>query len=281
MATTLEAITPEYDIFLSYAHADQKIVEPLVKTLRLGGNRVFVDAEEIQPGDKWAERIEQAIHSCRTFVILGCCHSRDSEYVAKELYLAVEKGKRVVPMKLCSSGDFGLLSNYQWIDYSNVTNHGCHSACGSEESQGRWLEEPAVASAPGDPVAELDAIPSAAAEAESESRFLEWLDGPAPANVSAIPDSSGDRELSFDEEFAAEAASVEQESIDKLDSPPMVTESGDEEGGPFPLDIVLRFELGGKPMRDEYNGADPWHNDAARRILEEDQGGAPDSIQAP
>jgi hypothetical protein len=47
-----------YDVFVSYAPADQVWVHMLVKDLETAGVRVFLDRWEITPGDILVHRIE-------------------------------------------------------------------------------------------------------------------------------------------------------------------------------------------------------------------------------
>lgn len=89
-----------YDIFISYARADAERVAPLRDALRRMGYRVFFDAQSIDPGTPWKERLRQSIRRARALVLCWSENTRGSEYVTFEYMQAETLGKRILPWRL-------------------------------------------------------------------------------------------------------------------------------------------------------------------------------------
>ncbi len=87
-------------LFISYAHLDGNIVTGIVNELREAGHDVWMDVEGIQGGDLWVERIAKAIIDCDVFLIFVSSHSIDSDHVRRELDLAFEETKKMLPIRL-------------------------------------------------------------------------------------------------------------------------------------------------------------------------------------
>src|SRR5262249_15033260 len=59
-------------------------------------------------------------------VVLWCCHAAASEWVAREITLALEdEKKQIAPVLLCRHPAYNPLSQYQWIDLRAVIRHTC------------------------------------------------------------------------------------------------------------------------------------------------------------
>ena len=121
-----------YDAFVSYSRADEKLVKPVVQFLSVGGRRVFWDSTNIEPGERWSNSIMEAVRNSSTIVVLWCCHSARSAWVAHEAAAATAGSKPVVPVLLCSFPLQPPLSEYQWIDYRSSVTHQC-AVHGTEE----------------------------------------------------------------------------------------------------------------------------------------------------
>ena len=58
------------DVFLSYSSADAQWVCTLKDTLQSRGIRVWMDQNEIRPGDLFAEALNQGIESCSCVLLV-------------------------------------------------------------------------------------------------------------------------------------------------------------------------------------------------------------------
>lgn len=89
-----------YDVFVSYAREDLKRVQPWVQELKDGGVSAFFDMESLLGGGKWQGEIAEAIHSAKLVILFVSRSSVASEFVPKELALAVEMKKHILPVFL-------------------------------------------------------------------------------------------------------------------------------------------------------------------------------------
>lgn len=79
------------DIFISYASADRKRVEPLVDLLKQQGWTVWWDRDLIA-GPSFDREIEKALHAARCVVVVWSRHSIDSTWCRAEATDAQERG---------------------------------------------------------------------------------------------------------------------------------------------------------------------------------------------
>ncbi|MFD7653317.1 toll/interleukin-1 receptor domain-containing protein [Actinosynnema sp. NPDC059797] len=86
------------DVFVSYAREDQGFVRKLVGRLSLRGRESWVDWQDILPTADWMREISAAIDATGVFVFVVSPDSAASEVCRAELELAVEAGKRIVPV---------------------------------------------------------------------------------------------------------------------------------------------------------------------------------------
>ena len=88
------------EVFISYSSRDRDRVMPVVESLRGNGISVWVDEGNIHAADLWSEQIVQAIADCRVMVVMLSQNSTDSHNVVKEVMLASEQKKALLPVYL-------------------------------------------------------------------------------------------------------------------------------------------------------------------------------------
>jgi adenylate cyclase len=88
------------DIFISYSSKDREKADQLSELLASAGLSVWIDRSGIAGAEQWATEIVEGIKSCSTFLLLVSPHSIESENVLRELSLASEKHKRVLPVDI-------------------------------------------------------------------------------------------------------------------------------------------------------------------------------------
>jgi TolB-like protein/Flp pilus assembly protein TadD len=88
------------DIFISYSRKDSAQAIELAERLRVDGMDVWIDQHGIAGAEQWATEIVEGIRDCSTFIILLSPNSIESENVLRELSLASEKRKRVLPVDI-------------------------------------------------------------------------------------------------------------------------------------------------------------------------------------
>lgn len=108
-------------VFISYAREDKEFVERLTRDLEAGGFDVWVDRDDLEPGDSWVAAISRAIESCSFFVIVITSFASNSKTVSQELFLADMFDKQIFPLLLqtCVAPPNMklLLGSRQWIDF--------------------------------------------------------------------------------------------------------------------------------------------------------------------
>jgi TIR domain len=106
------------DLFLSYSRADRPLAEQFVRTAAARGVNVWYD-EDIEGGRDWREKIVAALGSAKALVILFSEHSNDSRQLIKELAVADNMRKQVIPVLISNCEPQGPylyeLASRNWI----------------------------------------------------------------------------------------------------------------------------------------------------------------------
>ena len=88
------------EVFISYAGKNRERVLGLVKRLRNVGVTVWIDQSGIDVSTMWSQEIVNAIRNCKVMLLSISPHSTESENVVKELALASERKKPIIPVYL-------------------------------------------------------------------------------------------------------------------------------------------------------------------------------------
>jgi outer membrane protein assembly factor BamB len=129
------SVQGQYHVFISYVHDDAPIVEKLHEELVTQGIKVWLDRENISPGERWRAAIRRAIIEGAYFI---ACFSasysqRTKTFMNEELVLAIEELRQrptdrvwFIPVKLsqCEIPDRNIgagetLTDLQYVDLSN------------------------------------------------------------------------------------------------------------------------------------------------------------------
>ncbi len=89
-----------FDVVISYAREDFAEAERVERTLAAEGLVVFRDVNRVQPGERFPDKVAQAIDSCEAVVWLGSAASLKSKWVERELDYATEAEKPIIPLYL-------------------------------------------------------------------------------------------------------------------------------------------------------------------------------------
>ncbi|MEP7234293.1 MAG: TIR domain-containing protein [Ignavibacteriota bacterium] len=88
------------DIFISYSSKDREKAEQLTELLASAGLSVWIDHSGIDAATSWSGEIVDAIEGCKAFVVLLSSNSIESVNVVKEVSLAAEQKKKILPLDL-------------------------------------------------------------------------------------------------------------------------------------------------------------------------------------
>jgi hypothetical protein len=86
--------TQKANIFLIHAHSDREAVHKLYQHMVRDGLNIWLDVEDLQPGQDWQNEIRNALLQCQAVIV--CLSNRFNEqqgYRHEELKLALEKAK--------------------------------------------------------------------------------------------------------------------------------------------------------------------------------------------
>lgn len=109
-------------IFISYASDDFLRVRDVANHLQELGFEVWMDVKNLYGGDLWRPELVQAISTCDTLLLFLSEISMKSINVRREIDLASEKRKKIIPIKLDEVDivqDLQFqLAGIQWLDVS-------------------------------------------------------------------------------------------------------------------------------------------------------------------
>ena len=88
------------EVFISYSSQDQERVVKIADKLRTAGVSLWVDESGISAATLWSQEIAEAISSCKVLVLMVTPKSVASENVVKEVSLAAEQRKKILPVIL-------------------------------------------------------------------------------------------------------------------------------------------------------------------------------------
>ncbi len=88
------------DIFISYSSKDRVQAEQLTELLASAGLSVWIDQSGIDVATSWSGEIVDAIDNCKALVVLLSPSSVESKNVVREVALAFEKNKKILPLDL-------------------------------------------------------------------------------------------------------------------------------------------------------------------------------------
>lgn len=112
-------------LFVSYASADRETAWPIVERVEELGVEVWIDRDDLRPGQAWAGAIVRAIKSVAKVCLMCSAESFRSDHVRREIYLADKYKKALVPVRLDGAEmpeDFEyFLIDRQWLDAARLT----------------------------------------------------------------------------------------------------------------------------------------------------------------
>ena len=88
------------DIFISYSSKDREKAEQLTELLSSAGLSVWIDQSSLEVSTSWSAEIVDAITVCKAFIVLLSPNSIESHNVIKEVSLASEKRKKILPLDI-------------------------------------------------------------------------------------------------------------------------------------------------------------------------------------
>lgn len=88
----------KYDVFVSYSAKDRPWASELVDALKNEGVRAWFDEENLRPGEKLSESIEEALRESRAVVFLLTPEYLNSPSASFEVGAALGANKKIIPI---------------------------------------------------------------------------------------------------------------------------------------------------------------------------------------
>ncbi len=88
------------DIFISYSRKDSGHALALAERLRAEGIEVWIDQHGLEAAAQWSKEIVEAVEHCKAFVLLLSNDSLLSKNVIRELSIASESDRRILPIEI-------------------------------------------------------------------------------------------------------------------------------------------------------------------------------------
>jgi hypothetical protein len=118
----MPAAPAEFDVFLSHHSGDKPWVIFLKSALAARGVRVWLDRDEIRPGDLFIDALEQGIQRSQAVALIVSPESMTSAWVREEYQRALvlansTAGLRLIPCVLRNASLPGFMANRHWVDF--------------------------------------------------------------------------------------------------------------------------------------------------------------------
>src|ERR1051326_713754 len=118
-------------VFMSYSRRDSDVMWRTAKYLRAQGINVWVDNEKLVPGTAiWEEEIEKALKAASAVVVVMSPDSKNSEWVRREISLADQYRKHILPILVRGDEDSSItlrLITRQFVDLRQNEEKGLQS----------------------------------------------------------------------------------------------------------------------------------------------------------
>ena len=113
----------KYDVFISYSRKDSEVVTRFAKEISAAGYSVWMDVDGIESGDEFKKKIVSAIKESQIFVFFSSKFSNMSPWTVKEVNVAVNLKKTIIPIKLDNAVyDDSILFDLAGLDYIQCNN---------------------------------------------------------------------------------------------------------------------------------------------------------------
>lgn len=116
----------QFDVFLSYNELDKAWVSQLKDDLWRYGVTVWLDRDEIRPGDLSGKAREQALDDCRAVALIISCQALDSGWIEEEYYRSLAPTKRsvqTIPVILGEAELPGFLQSRNAVDFYSESSY--------------------------------------------------------------------------------------------------------------------------------------------------------------
>ena len=93
-------VPPEHEAaaFISYSREDSEFALRLARDLKAAGAEIWLDQLDIHPGHEWDDAIEAALVAAPLMLLILSPASASSRNVRNEVAVALDEGKKIIPI---------------------------------------------------------------------------------------------------------------------------------------------------------------------------------------
>ncbi|NOZ51930.1 MAG: TIR domain-containing protein [Gammaproteobacteria bacterium] len=106
-------------VFVSYDREDSDFAELVQGRLEKAGHDTVMDADILNAGDDWRDKLDQAIKDAHVLLVIMTPEADASKYVAYEWAFAMGAGLTVIPLELQATTFHSRLGILQRLDFTN------------------------------------------------------------------------------------------------------------------------------------------------------------------
>jgi TPR repeat protein len=110
--------------FFSYSRDDSEFALRLAEDLKSAGAYVWLDQLDIQPGQRWARAVQDALNNAQRVLVILSPSSVESSNVEDEVTFALEEGKSVIPVFYRDCKVPLQLRPFQYVDFRTDYDRG-------------------------------------------------------------------------------------------------------------------------------------------------------------
>jgi hypothetical protein len=120
---------PKFDVFLSHNSVDKPWAIKLKDHLQRYGILVWLDKDEIRPGDLFAKALEEGLANSRAVALIVSPDAMVSGWVSEEYYSALSLAKakqsplHLIPVMLRDAELPGFLAGRNWVDFREESTY--------------------------------------------------------------------------------------------------------------------------------------------------------------
>lgn len=132
ISETVKNLKIHPQVFVIYPHSQKQFVKKLTNDLNQSGIKIWLDENELKPGDSIKPKIEKALRDSQWVILVPTAEDRGSSWVYKEIDLAYEQEKErarpfIIPLKLKEGKIPTEFEERMWADFSNDYETGLKS----------------------------------------------------------------------------------------------------------------------------------------------------------
>ena len=162
-------------LFVSHHSSKLGVAEHVASALAARGVSCWIAARDIVPGEPFDRAVLSAITDADAILLLFCSRAEKSRHVKRELILADDLGKAIIPLRLERIDPVELsyhLADSQWIDWIDRRDEALDRVAAKALGEGRRAPGAPAARPPADPP-RVEA-PARPAPPRKPRRWLPW-----------------------------------------------------------------------------------------------------------